>query len=110
MSKKFNFFLPSFTSPWNSVFVTDAEKCDRSIHFHLSVLILEHNLLQRQGNVLFAMSAPSEQGEVGGFIRVRLANLGSGHTACGKGKSFLPEEGTHLDPANEMAFKYLYFI
>lgn len=56
------------------------------------------------------MSAPSEQGEVGGFIRVRLANLGSGHTACGKGKSFLPEEGTHLDPANEMAFKYLYFI
>lgn len=53
------------------------------------------------------MSAPSEQG--GGFICVRLANLGSGHTACGKGKSFLPEEGTHLDPANEMAFKYLYF-
>ena len=53
------------------------------------------------------MSAPSEQG--GGFICVRLANLGSGHTACGKGKSFLLEEGTHLDSANEMAFKYLYF-
>lgn len=56
------------------------------------------------------MSESSEQGEASGFFSVRLANLGSGHTVYCEGKSFLPEEGTHLDPANKMAFKYLHFI
>lgn len=48
------------------------------------------------------MSGPSEQGEASGFIIVRLANLGSGHTICYEKKSSLPGEGTHLDPANKM--------
>lgn len=55
------------------------------------------------------MSAPP-QGEASGFISVRLANLGSGHTICCGRKSSLPGGGTHLDLANKMAFEYLHFI
>lgn len=66
------------------------------------------DLREEQEKVLFATSALSEQEEGSGLISVRLANLGSGQTICCEGKSFLPGEGTHLDPANKMAFKYLH--
>lgn len=49
-------------------------------------------------------------GEAGGFIGVRLADLGSGHAICCERKSSLPGEGAHLDPADKMALEYLHFI
>lgn len=55
------------------------------------------------------MSAPPV-GEASGFISVRLAHPGSGHTICCEKKSSLPGEGTHLDLASKRAFEHLHFL